>query len=164
MSEVVPTEDQEQMAFVEWLELNHIPHFHVNNEMWTKSWKQKTRSKKMGTKSGVPDLFLVFDGKTICIEMKRQKGGTVSDNQKYWGYILGLGGIKVYCCHGCDEAIETVQKLMKSGTIKKIATSVIESLTSYPPLERLVKIVRKSKKTANKSEKTEKSENSDLPY
>lgn len=107
----MPTEDQEQIAFVQWLDLKGIPYWHTNNEMWTKSWKQKTRSKAMGTQSGIPDLFLVFKGRILGIEMKRQKGGIVSDSQKYWHQILALGGIETYVCHGCDEAIKLVESL-----------------------------------------------------
>ena len=145
-SKTIPTEDQEQIEFVQWLDINDIPHWHTNNEMWTKSWKQKMRSKRMGTKSGIPDLFLCFDGKLIGIEMKRQKGGVVSDNQKYWGYILENAGVHCFVCRGCDHAIETVVSLMHDGSVNKMPLKTIENAKKYLKMdEKPLKKVDKEK-------------------
>ena len=54
-----PTEDQEQEAFVKWLDDNGYPRFRVPNETYTKSHKQRNKNKKLGVSSGVPDLFVV---------------------------------------------------------------------------------------------------------
>lgn len=150
-SKTCPTEDQEQMSFVQWLDVQGIPYWHTNNEMWTKSWKQKTRSKRMGTKSGIPDLFLCFDGKLVGIEMKRQKGGVVSDNQKYWGYILENAGVPCFVCRGCDHAIETVEAILSEGMVKRMPLKTIENA------EKFVKI-------AEKARKSKKNEKNDCPF
>lgn len=144
MATTVPTEDAEQMAFVRWLDTQGIPYWHTNNEMWTKSWKQKTRSKQMGTKSGIPDLFLCFEGKLVGIEMKRQKGGVVSPTQKYWAAILSASGVEVFVCRGCQHAIETVTELLNSVEYNKLPRSVIENA------EKLQKIAEKPQKTLKK--------------
>lgn len=141
MATTVPTEDAEQIAFVRWLDTQGIPYWHTNNEMWTKSWKQKTRSKQMGTKSGIPDLFLCFDGKLVGIEMKRQKGGVVSPTQKYWASILHSAGVEVFVCRGCAHAIETVETLLNSVEYKKMPMSEIKKA------EELQKIAEKPKKS-----------------
>ena len=54
-----PTEEQEQMAFVQWLRLKGYAHFRVPNETYTKSFKQKAKNKALGVSSGVPDLAVV---------------------------------------------------------------------------------------------------------
>lgn len=161
MTTRIPSEDEEQMAFVDWLELNHIQFFHVNNEMWTKSWKQKVRSKEMGTQSGIPDLFLVFDGMMVGIEMKRTKNGTVSDNQKYWGVILETANIPVYCCRGCEHAIYTTEQIIGQYGLKKVDQATIDYANTHPKLR---EIKQKEQKNVNRSKKYQKSGKDSLPY
>lgn len=110
-----PSEDDEQISFVSYLDDRRIPYWHTNNEMWTKSWSQKVRAKNMGVKSGIPDLFVVFKEGLVGIEMKRKKNGIVSPTQKFWAKMLERAGIPVYVCRGADNAIETVEYLLKNG-------------------------------------------------
>ena len=53
-------EDIEQKKVVEFCEDMHFPCFHVPNETYTTSIKQKIRNREMGVSSGVPDLFVVI--------------------------------------------------------------------------------------------------------
>lgn len=46
-----PYEDQEQEAFVRWLDDNGYPRFRVPNETYTKSHKQRIKNKKLGVSS-----------------------------------------------------------------------------------------------------------------
>lgn len=110
-----PSEDDEQISFVSYLDDRRIPYWHTNNEMWTKSWLQKVRAKNMGVKSGIPDLFVVFKEGLVGIEMKRKKNGVVSPTQKFWAKMLERAGVPVYVCRGADNAIETVEYLLKNG-------------------------------------------------
>ncbi len=110
-----PSEDDEQISFVSYLDDRRIPYWHTNNEMWTKSWSQKVRAKNMGVKSGIPDLFVVFKEGLVGIEMKRKKNGVVSPTQKFWAKMLERAGVPVYVCRGADNAIETVEYLLKNG-------------------------------------------------
>ena len=127
-----PTEDQEQEAFVQWLRLKGYPHFRVPNETYTRSWSQKAKNKKLGVSSGVPDLFVavpfppphliiahkdrddeVRNKTLVAIEMKRKKGGVISENQKKWIKTLNEAGIQTVVCKGCDAAIEFIESITK---------------------------------------------------
>ncbi|MDO4271563.1 MAG: VRR-NUC domain-containing protein [Candidatus Saccharibacteria bacterium] len=114
----IPTEDEEQVALFDWLDAKHIPAFHVNNEMYTKSWKQKSRAKRMGVRSGVPDVFAVLPTKVVAIELKRTKGGVVSDNQKYWIKTLNDAGLKSIVARGASEAIAFIETEIKNERTK----------------------------------------------
>ena len=68
--------------------------------------------KKQGVKRGVPDMCLPvarggYHG--LYIELKRQKGGTVSETQKEWIAALNTQGYKAIICHGAEEAIEQIR-------------------------------------------------------
>lgn len=68
--------------------------------------------KKQGVKRGVPDMCLPvprggFNG--LYIELKRVKGGTVSDEQREWIAALNKQGYKAIICHGAEEAIEQIR-------------------------------------------------------
>lgn len=68
--------------------------------------------KKQGVKRGVPDMCLPvprggFNG--LYIELKRVKGGTVSDEQREWIAALNSQGYKAIICHGAEEAIEQIR-------------------------------------------------------
>ena len=127
-----PYEDQEQEAFVKWLDDNGYPRFRVPNETYTKSHKQRIKNKKLGVSSGVPDLFVavpfppphliiahkdrddeVRNKTLVAIEMKRKKGGVTSENQKKWIKTLNEAGIQTVVCKGCDAAIEFIESITK---------------------------------------------------
>ena len=68
--------------------------------------------KKQGVKRGVPDMCLPvprggFNG--LYIELKRVKGGTVSDEQREWIAALNTQGYKAIICYGAEEAIEQIR-------------------------------------------------------
>ena len=120
----IPLEDDEAMAFHQWLEANHIPHSHIANEIGGSTTAAKVRAlkaKKMGQTAGVWDyeIFLpvanLIDGKVdtyqeIRIELKRIKGSTVSPAQKAWGEIYKKAGIPCAICKGCEEAVKFVRE------------------------------------------------------
>lgn len=115
-----PLEDDEQVAVIEYCEIYRMPFFHVNNELWTSSWKQKARAKKLGTQSGVPDLFIFIPMgnnqvtgepayKMVAVEMKRRKGSNTSEAQKNWGRIMTQAAVPHAVCKGATEAIEFIK-------------------------------------------------------
>ena len=66
-------------------------------------------------KAGVPDIFLpvasgIYHG--LFIEMKRAKGGTVSEAQNEWITRLIRQGYAVLVCHGADEAICMIREYL----------------------------------------------------
>lgn len=110
-----PLEDEEQVAVLEYCDIYRMPYFHVNNELWTSSWSQLAKAKKLGVKKGVPDIFVYVpigryhDDTTayqqVTIEMKRKKGSSTSAEQKEWGRILEAANIPHAVCKGAQPAI-----------------------------------------------------------
>lgn len=120
-----PLEDDECIKFHQWLELRHIPHAHIANESRSGSKNAMIRGaklKRMGQSAGVWDyeIFVplcgvdgtVDDYQLLKVEMKRQKGGTVSDDQRMWGKIYETAGIPNKICRGADEAIAFVEQFL----------------------------------------------------
>lgn len=134
-----PSEDTEQISFVEYLDEQRIPYWHTNNEMWTNSWSQKTRAKEMGVKSGIPDLFVVFEQGLVGIEMKRKEKGVVSPTQMYWANLLERAKIPVYVCRGAEKAVETIEHLLKNGYSKMQIEETYEEFIIRKNAEKLKK-------------------------
>lgn len=82
----LPTEEDEQRAVVEWMTWHHLCFAAIPNGGYRRPIEAAI-FKGQGVQSGVPDL-LIFDApptdigyRGAAIEMKRQKGGRVSDEQ-----------------------------------------------------------------------------------
>ena len=74
--------------------------------------------KMEGLKPGVPDiLFACPSGQYhgLFIEMKREKGGTLSAPQKRIISSLRSAGYRVEVCRGCDEAMKIFSEYMDSA-------------------------------------------------
>lgn len=108
MTSIVPTEDQEQQAFVQYMQIKGIPHFRVPSETFTRSWSQKAKNKRLGVVKGVPDLFVINNSKLYAVEMKRTKGSVTSLEQKEWIRRLSEVNVIAGVCKGCDEAIKFI--------------------------------------------------------
>ena len=108
---IIPTEHEECIALVQYLKIRGIKHTHINNEMFTNSWKQKNKAKAEGVSKGFPDYCIVIKNKLLFIEMKRVKGGVVSEEQKEWIEKLnGIGKeVEAIVCKGCGEAIDKIE-------------------------------------------------------
>lgn len=122
----VPLEDDEAVVFADWLRAMQIPHTHIANEIGGSTRVAKVRAlkaKRMGQTAGVWDyeIFLPvknIDGdidayQEVRIELKRAKGGAVSEAQKKWGEIYQLSGIPCAVCKGAGKAIEFVENYLK---------------------------------------------------
>lgn len=68
--------------------------------------------KEEGWKSGVPDYLIVLRDKVVFIELKRLKGGTVSEDQKRWIEAINQAGGYAAVCKGADEAIKYLRGLL----------------------------------------------------
>lgn len=108
----VPTESDEQIALFRWAAYETGVHpelgmmYHIPNERKC-SAQQGARMKAEGRKSGVPDICLPvarggYHG--LYIELKRTKGGRVSDEQKGWLKALQRCGYRAEVCLGWDAA------------------------------------------------------------
>lgn len=77
-----------------------------------------SRLKAEGVRSGVPDLFLAcghscYHG--LFIEMKKPKGGRVSDNQKSFIELLKDQGYATAVCHGWSEARQAIESYLSDN-------------------------------------------------
>lgn len=111
--EFTPTEDQECYVLADYLRAKGYLFGHINNEFYTKSWKQKSRQLAMGTAKGFPDYVIIANGKLVMIEMKRTRGGVVSEHQKKWIAELTAAGITAIVCRGAQDAIKKLTEIIK---------------------------------------------------
>ena len=109
---IVPSEHIEQVRFVSWFRRNY-PDVRImaipNGGARSKATAGKLKAE--GVSAGVPDLFI--PEWRLWIEMKRQKGGSVSAAQRDWMEYLERAGYETAVCKGCEDAIETIEKLKK---------------------------------------------------
>lgn len=108
--ENIPSEDREQMLFVQWFKRTYpeVRIFHIPNG-GRRSASEAAKFKAMGVVPGVPDLYV--PAWALWIEMKRQKGGSVSLDQKDWhNYLISIGH-KVIVAKGCEDAKKRLTSL-----------------------------------------------------
>ena len=74
-----------------------------------------SKLKAEGVRAGVPDIFLAWPSRRHCglfIEMKKAKGGRVSENQKSLMEDLNKSGYLAVVCHGWTEAKSVIVKYL----------------------------------------------------
>jgi len=71
------------------------------------------RLKVEGVCAGVPDLFI--PAWRLWVEMKRQKGGVVSAEQKDWLAYLESVGYTTLVCKGAEDAKKKIEDLQKTS-------------------------------------------------
>jgi hypothetical protein len=113
---MIPTEAEEQATFVQWLEIKGYKFTAIPNSTYTKSWKQKVHNRAMGLRAGFPDLAIIVNDIFCCVELKRLKGGTLSQEQKSWIEALENAGIPAKVCKGADEAMNFIEALEKGAS------------------------------------------------
>ena len=117
-SKVPPiSEEAEQIAFVQYLEARGLLYSAIPNSTYSPHMSVKARNKRMGVRPGVPDMVVVLPGIGIAwVELKRTKGGVVSEYQKQWVEALNtVPGNEARVCRGCEEAIRFIEELSPSG-------------------------------------------------
>lgn len=116
-----PTESAEQQTLFRWaaIQSGKYPElalmFHIPNE-GKRSRATGGKMKAEGLKSGVPDIFLPvprgeFHG--LFVEMKRIRGGTVTDCQKIWLHDLTQQGYRAVVCKGWQNAADEILKYLE---------------------------------------------------
>lgn len=112
-----PLERNEQIAFVEWLEVqknlgNVLRFTSIPNSTYTTSWKQKNENHKMGLRKGLCDMMIILATGNICYcELKRVKGSTTQPEQKEWIHDINLcNNCEARICKGATEAIAFVEE------------------------------------------------------
>lgn len=103
----MPTEHAEQVHFVQWMEKNHpgVRLFAIPNGGFRHA-ATATKLKDEGVRPGVPDIMI--PALHLFIEMKREKGGRLSAEQKDWIAYLKECGYQVEVCAGSLESIAVV--------------------------------------------------------
>lgn len=119
-------EHSEQVSLIRWWSLVHnsfgIPEqllFAIPNG-GERNIVVAARLKAEGVRAGIPDLFLAvprngYSG--LFVEMKKAKGGRVSDAQKASLEMLNKAGYAVTVCHGFPEAKAEIEHYLKPGGI-----------------------------------------------
>jgi len=103
----VPLEHDEQKAFIEWFRLAHpgVVIFAIPNG-GSRHPAEAARLKQSGVLSGVPDLFI--PAWKMWIEMKRKRGGRLSQSQADMMVYLRNFGYTCLVAEGCDDAVHLV--------------------------------------------------------
>lgn len=107
MTDRIPTEHEEQREFVSWFRKTYpgVRIFAIPNG-GARSPSVAGRLKAEGVSKGVPDLYI--PAWRVWVEMKRQKGGAVSPEQKDWRQYLENIGDCVIVANGCAVAQQRV--------------------------------------------------------
>jgi hypothetical protein len=118
--EVIPHESAEQRALFVWAKMQSGKYpeldlmYHIPNE-GKRSRYTGQRMRAEGLKTGVPDICLpcargAYHG--LYIELKRRKGGTVSENQSEWIDALNKAGYMATVCKGFEEAVNAIMEYL----------------------------------------------------
>lgn len=110
-SREIPTEHEEQRAFISWWRKS-LPDcwIHAIPNGGGRGIREATRLKAEGVSAGVPDLFA--PSLYLWVEMKKQKGGSVSKEQKAWHQYLRDAGYTVIVPKGAVDAVALVTKFI----------------------------------------------------
>ena len=109
----IPTEHEEQKAFVKWFRMQYprVRIFAVPNAAM-RSVELASYLRAEGMTPGVPDL-VVIEWK-LLIEMKRVKGSVISDEQREWReYAHRIGWHHIYG-YGFEDARKKVLELVSN--------------------------------------------------
>lgn len=117
----VPSEHKEQSMVITWSQIafNKYPALgllHAVPNGGKRDIVTASILKAEGVRPGVPDLCLPvprggYHG--LYIEMKKIKGGTMSDDQKWWIEQLSAQGYRVEVCRGNVAAIKVLEDYLK---------------------------------------------------
>ena len=110
-----PSESEEQRRFVVEIKLNYkdfivfaIPNGGTRNKI------EGMRLKNEGVLSGIPDLQIIMPNKQmVFIEMKKQKGGRLSDIQKEIISKINKNGFDVIIGYGYLDALEKFKNYLE---------------------------------------------------
>lgn len=113
---VLMTEHEAQREFVKWFRktLSGVRIFSIPNG-GGRSKSQGARLKAEGVSRGVPDLFC--PELYLWVEMKREKGGVVSSDQRDWLEYLESLGYAVMICRGLEDAKKQVLDFLTRGQL-----------------------------------------------
>lgn len=112
-------EDQLQIAVANYLYLQEKRHknfyfFHVPNGMKSNA-RIGAKFKRMGMRAGVSDIILLTKDKTVCIELKTEKGRQEETQKKFQENMENLGiDYHIIKTDITYHAIKEVEKILKN--------------------------------------------------
>lgn len=118
-----PLEKDDQMLLFEWAEYATVTHpelallFAVPNGGY-RDRIEAHNLRLQGVRAGVPDMCLPVPRGgygALYIELKRRKGGRVSEEQRVWIDALNRAGNKAVICKGFDEAKAAIEEYLKGA-------------------------------------------------
>lgn len=117
----IPTEAEEADTLMQYMKLKGLKFTHIKNETGRPVAGQKVRNWKAvwdardGVSAGFPDFCIVLPRVGLLfIELKRSKGGKVSELQKDWINELNkCPGVEARACLGANESIEFIESFQK---------------------------------------------------
>ena len=116
------TEAQEQVALFEWAERSRGKHpelamlYHIPNG-GSRNPIEARHLREQGVRAGVPDICLPVPNlryTALYIELKRTKGGRLSDAQAGWLTALQRQGYRATVCAGWEAARDTILEYLRS--------------------------------------------------
>lgn len=113
-----PLEYEECIIFTDWLNIMKslgkiVDYAHIPNGTYTPSWNQKRKNARLGVSAGFPDYAIITRGRHLLfVEMKRVKGGRVSEEQEFWLKELGATGAYTTVAQGANQAIKFVEQFI----------------------------------------------------
>lgn len=118
----IPTEAQEQITLFQWATMmqGRIPELALLHSVPNGGSRHPIEAvhlKQQGVKPGIPDIFLPCargEWHGLYIELKRRKGGRVSDEQKEMIRLLIEQKYKAVVCYGWEEAKNVIVEYMKN--------------------------------------------------
>lgn len=130
MTAPIPTEEAEQRALIQWADRTRLPRgcgsaFTVGHYLLAvanggaRHKAEGGKLKAQGVRPGVPDLLFALPQRGrmayagLWIELKRQKGGSVSPSQREWHERLTQAGYAVVVARGWEEAVQQIRDYLE---------------------------------------------------
>lgn len=111
----IESEDKAQEKFAKFLDLlilngRVIKYTAIPGDTYTPFRSVKSRTKRIWYHKGIPDMYIIYrtqqgEKQAVFVEMKREKGGVVSKEQKEWiEAITWLQCTSAHVCKWFEEA------------------------------------------------------------
>lgn len=112
-----PLEWKVQQAFCDYMQLKQVVYFAIPND-GNRSPAMAAKAAATGLQKGMPDLMIPMPRGSyhgLFLELKREKGGTVSEWQQYWIDMLRYQGYRAEVVRGLDAAITTLEHYLNGS-------------------------------------------------
>jgi hypothetical protein len=114
-----PLEKDEADTLMDYMHARNLRFTHIRNETGIPDAQGKIRNMRAildyqaGVSPGFPDFCIILPRKGLLfIELKRERGGKVSEAQHAWILALNtLPGVQAEVCEGAARSIEVIERL-----------------------------------------------------